>query len=167
MKRIGVIMFLLLIGEICLVAQNLCVNAAMDGCFDDSARDNFLAQHPGASCSPPPPVGCYRICSFVALSCSATPQPPAGAVQETTPTCSGCIAGKPIDLATGNTYIEQNDISVPGLGGGLHLYRKWNSLWPASQAAFASGYFGSNWRSNFEERVFVGSDGTMKYSRSD
>jgi YD repeat-containing protein len=29
------------------------------------------------------------------------------------------------------------------------------------------GLFGPNWRSNFEERVFVGSDGYMKYSRGD
>lgn len=68
---------------------------------------------------------------------------------------------------TGNTYISQNDLTIPGIGGGLKLMRSWNSLWPTSQLAFSAGLFGNNWRSNYEERVFLGNDGTMKYSRSD
>jgi YD repeat-containing protein len=76
-------------------------------------------------------------------------------------------AGGPIYLATGNTYIEQKDIRVPGLGDGLNLVRRWNSIWPASQSALQIGLFGPNWRSTYEEKVFVGSDNYIKYSRSD
>ncbi|HVP51613.1 MAG TPA: DUF6531 domain-containing protein [Terriglobales bacterium] len=78
------------------------------------------------------------------------------------PTCGG-----PIKLASGNTYIQQTDIRIPGLGGGLTLTRTWNSAWPSTQAALKSGRFGLNWRSTYEERVFSGSDGTTKYSRED
>jgi YD repeat-containing protein len=70
-------------------------------------------------------------------------------------------------LDTGNTFITETDVSVPGLGGGLNLTRRWNSLWPTDQAAYSIGLFGPNWRSTYEERVYVGSDYYIKYSRSD
>ena len=76
-------------------------------------------------------------------------------------------AGKPICLATGDTYIEQTDVRLPGLGGGLALRRTWNSIWPASQVAMQIGIFGPNWRSTFEERVYLGSGNYMKYARGD
>src|ERR1700674_5514521 len=56
-------------------------------------------------------------------------------------------AGNPISLATGNTFIEQKDIRIPGLAGGLNLFRRWNSIRPASQSALQTGLFGPNWRS--------------------
>ncbi|HEX6467262.1 MAG TPA: DUF6531 domain-containing protein, partial [Terriglobales bacterium] len=65
------------------------------------------------------------------------------------------------------TFIIQNDFTLPGLGGGLSLARTWNSTWPLTQTAFKTGLFGPNWRSTYEERVFLGSDNYMKYSRSD
>lgn len=97
------------------------------------------------------------------------PVPPPNGSQETgsCPTCPGTVAGKPINLANGNVYIQQNDIKVPGLGNGLTLARTWNSIWPSSQAASNVGIFGPNWRSTYEERVFLGEDGTVKYARSD
>ena len=76
-------------------------------------------------------------------------------------------AGSPISLASGNTYIQQTDIRLPGLSNGLGLIRTWNSMWPSTQSAFEVGIFGPNWRSNFEERVFVGSDNYVKYARGD
>jgi hypothetical protein len=47
---------------------------------------------------------------------------------------SGCegTCGLPINLRTGNTYIGQQDYSLPGLSGGLGLTRTWNSMWPLS-----------------------------------
>jgi YD repeat-containing protein len=77
------------------------------------------------------------------------------------------VGGFPISLSTGNTYISQVDVQLPGLGGGLSLTRTWNSLWPLSQAASSVGIFGPNWRSTYEERVFLGSDSYIKYARSD
>jgi len=40
-------------------------------------------------------------------------------------------------------------------------------MWPSTQSAFQVGLFGPNWRSTYEERVFVGSDNYIKYARSD
>jgi YD repeat-containing protein len=77
------------------------------------------------------------------------------------------IAGSPISLSSGNTFIVQADVKLPGLGGGLNLVRTWNSMWPATQNAFKVGMFGPNWRSTFEERVFVGADMYYKYARAD
>ena len=91
--------------------------------------------------------------------------PPAHADIETCPHCPS--AGKPISLPTGTTYIEQTDVRIPGLANGLNLVRTWISIWPASQAASQIGWFGPNWRSNFEERIFMGGDGYTKYARGD
>jgi YD repeat-containing protein len=84
------------------------------------------------------------------------------------PTCGQNVpvAGLPINLTNGNTYIQQTDVSLPGLGGGLNLNRTWSSIWPSSQGLSPVGLFGPNWRSNFEESVFMGSAG-MQYARGD
>lgn len=84
--------------------------------------------------------------------------------------CLTCMTGKvgqPIDLATGNTYIIEQDVSIPGLGGGLQLTRTWNSLFPAVQNTYPT-MFGNNWRSNYEERlIFNSPDFFLKYARGD
>ena len=92
---------------------------------------------------------------------------PPDAASETCLACALAAAGLPIDLTSGNTYIVQSDVKLPGLSGGLALLRTWNSLWPPTQSALQIGLFGPNWRSTFEERVFLGSDNYMKYGRSD
>jgi YD repeat-containing protein len=81
------------------------------------------------------------------------------------PTCGKGVAkaADPINLTNGNTYIQQTDVRIPGLGGGLSLQRTWNSIWPASQSAFQTGMFGPNWRSTFEERVFIGTGNYSSY----
>lgn len=89
----------------------------------------------------------YPLCSKHCASCSA----PAG--------------GKPICLATGNTYISENDLRVPGLGNGLTLTRTWNSLLRPSLSNV--GMFGPNWRSTYEERIYVDDDSTIAYARGD
>jgi YD repeat-containing protein len=104
-------------------------------------------------------------CTYRNSSCA-----PAAAAGETG--CAGCgkgqpVASSPISLANGNTYIEQNDIRIPGLGNGLILVRTWNSRWPSTQMASQVGSFGPNWRSTYEERVFLGDDGYVRYARSD
>ncbi len=125
----------------------VCIPALPPGAFDC---------HPGAPWE--------TICSVITNQC-----PPAVAAEETCPTCAKGkpTAGAPISLATGNTYIEQADVRIPGLSGGLTLVRTWNSKWPSTQNAFRVGLFGPNWRSNFEERIFVGDDHYTKYSRGD
>ena len=49
----------------------------------------------------------------------------------------------------------------------MSLARTWNSAWPASQSTFQVGIFGPNWRSTYEERILMGLDNYIKYSRSD
>jgi len=102
------------------------------------------------------------ICSYYPASCT-----PAAGAGETCPTCGSPTASTPISLASGNTYIDEADIRIPGLNGGLSLVRTWNSVWPATQTASQIGLFGPNWRSTYEERIFVGSDNYVKYARSD
>lgn len=121
------------------------------------------------TCIPPLPPGAYDCiwspswtwtCKIPKNGCA----PAAGPI-ETCPRCPS--AGSPISLATGNTWIEEADVRIPGLSGGLTLVRTWNSIWPSTQASSQVGLFGPNWRSNFEERVFLGSDNYMKYARAD
>lgn len=101
------------------------------------------------------------IISAMTTLCVPSPECPCSA---TTPVPQG---GKPIFFGNGDTVIEDTDISLPGLGGGLTLHRAWNSVWPANEAATSVGIFGPNWRSTYEERFFLSSDGYLKYSRGD
>lgn len=130
-------------------------------------------------CGDPPIPGATCFVEITYISICIVPSPacaPAAAHEEACTT--GCnsarsaqtstpVAGRPINLGTGNTYIGQSDLKIPGLGGGLRLVRTWNSKWPSGESAFQVGMFGPNWRSTYEERVFLGSDNYMKYSRSD
>jgi YD repeat-containing protein len=85
------------------------------------------------------------------------------------PECPTCNAhgGGPIDFASGDTYITQSDLRIPGLGGGITMSRTWNSVWPTTESGVRTGLFGPNWRSTYEERVSAGGDGYVKYSRGD
>jgi YD repeat-containing protein len=74
--------------------------------------------------------------------------------------------GKPINLTSGNTYVQQMDVKLPGLGNSLTLKRTWNSIWPSMISAYRSGMFGANWRSTYEERVFQ-SGSYMVYLQGD
>jgi YD repeat-containing protein len=122
---------------------------------------------PGATCVTE--ITILSICTAPSPACPAAAQP-----YEACPDCAArgagqqdpAKAGSPINLATGNTFIRQRDFAVPGLGGGLTLIRTWNSKWPSTQTASHVGMFGPNWRSTYEERVFLGSDNYMKYARS-
>jgi YD repeat-containing protein len=118
----------------------------------------------------------YQTYSFGSYTCVFYSCPPKAAKEETRDgdTCPYCSssgtrpnASKPISLVTGDTYIAQTDVRIPGLSNGLTLARTWNSMWPSTQTAFQTGLFGPNWRSTYEERVFMGSDSYVKYARSD
>jgi YD repeat-containing protein len=84
--------------------------------------------------------------------------------------CWDCLLGTPsgggpINLATGDVFITQSDLSIPGLGGGLSLSRTWHSQFPFGEYVPTSGMFGGNWRSNYEESIFVGDNGLVAYVR--
>jgi YD repeat-containing protein len=90
---------------------------------------------------------------------------PPAAAKETHQKCPNC--SQPVSLADGDVFVEQTDVSIPGLAGGLSLKRTWNSVWPSTQILYQVGLFGLSWKSNFEERIFVGSDTYIKYMRGD
>lgn len=115
---------------------------------------------------PPPPPGasCYKgeSHSYFTSCTVASSQCPA--------ICWDCLFGTPkaaapINLATGDTFITQSDLSIPGLGGGLSLSRTWHSMFPFGESVPASGMFGANWRSTYEESIFVDAYGLVKYLR--
>lgn len=83
------------------------------------------------------------------------------------PQCHCNTGGKPIAFATGETFIEQTDVKIPGLGGGLSLVRTWDSIWPGSLSSFRSGIFGPNWRSTYEQRIVFATDSYLKYILED
>jgi hypothetical protein len=53
---------------------------------------------------------------------STTQEPPYQNPDTRCPTCEA-QAGHPINLANGNTWITEQDYSIPGLGGGVALTR--------------------------------------------
>jgi len=86
---------------------------------------------------------------------NGTPELPCGSCRQAPPP----TAGQPIDLMTGNTFIQRNDYSLPGLGGGITLSRTWNSQWSSTNPIAVAGMFGDSWRSIYEERIQTTSSG--------
>ena len=108
-----------------------------------------------SGCIPTPPPSAYncqyngpwaQVCQYLTVFCA-----PAAAPSETGPCPGGCptgggaggaggggaptkaSAGNPISLVTGNTFIVETDVRIPGLSSGLTLSRTWNSKWPPTQ----------------------------------
>lgn len=83
--------------------------------------------------------------------------------------CKNCEVnvGGPINTTNGNTWIQQADYSLPGLGGGIVVARTWNSLWQSSSPITQAGMFGDSWRSTYEEQLQVLNGGAVQYWRSD
>jgi YD repeat-containing protein len=168
MRRIVIVVFALTVGLFAFA-----VNASAQNSQSCVLEFQFCGL-----CGDPPIPGATCFVEITILSICVVPSaacPPAAAVQETCPTCNTehsnqpppAFGSVPVNLATGNTYIQQSDLRVPGLGGGLTLIRTWNSRWPPHQSASQVGLFGANWRSTYEELVFLGGDNYMKYLRSD
>lgn len=95
-------------------------------------------------------------CVYVSTNCAPPPV--------WCPTCGRyvSVAGSPINLTNGNTYIQENDVRVPGLGGGLALQRTWNSL-PMPGSTPQAGMFGLQWTSTYEELIVNGSGDAANY----
>src|SRR5882672_1700855 len=159
------LLFMLFVGGLFYCASSAPVHGQTSGCTAPWYCSVYSLWN--VQCIPEPPQGVFNcqnigpwafVCGYVTTLCS----PPAIEC----PDCGG-TAGKPISLASGNTYITESDVRIPGLSSGLTLSRTWNSIWPLTQASFSVGLFGPNWRSTYEERIFVGSDHYVKYSRND
>jgi YD repeat-containing protein len=137
---------------VCVFLMSLVVTS-----FAQSTPCTFIANVP----QPPPGQNCYFV-EFLGYYCAFYSCPPPDP-----PPCKECSASSPIDLLTGNTWIDETDVKIPGLGGGLSLMRTWNSKWPALQTSNQVGLFGHNWRSTYEERIFRDSNNYIRYLRSD
>jgi YD repeat-containing protein len=166
MRRIFGTLFLFLILQCALSGM---ASAQISGCYI-SAESCISDLGFTIITSPPVPVSTPTITTgpgCAAWSARNYLCSPAAAPAEVCTSCCGAECGKPITLSTGNTYITQRDLSIPGLGGGLSLSRTWNSMLPSIQSSFA-GMFGMNWRSNYEERlILVSSDGYLKRAMGD
>jgi hypothetical protein len=150
----------LIVFAIITCGSGISASAQVDPCkwWATGVVQPFPAGYSSATCF-------YAIYSFNSYACYSYSCPPPAAKIETCPTCPH--GGSPISLVSGNTFIEENDVNVPGLSNGLKLTRIWISKWPSTQTAFQTGLFGLNWRSTYEERIFMGSDNYVKYARSD
>jgi YD repeat-containing protein len=113
-----------------------------------------------ASCIPVLPAGAYDCAPVGGFTSECV-------VNTCVPPCPECDAqsSKPVHLATGDTYITQTDVRIPGLGGGLALSRSWHSIPFSSRSTL--GMFGPNWTSSFEENVFVDTGNVVTYLRGD
>jgi YD repeat-containing protein len=82
---------------------------------------------------------------------------------------SGCegTCGLPINLRSGDTWIENQDYALPGLGGGITVKRTWNSMWSSTSPPNQVGMFGDSWISNYEEAIQVVPNSQAKYWRAD
>ena len=152
MRKIAIIAFAIFVFQ---AVTSRSVKAQVNPCTQSQTSIVFLA---GCVCGPFEPF-------LFACTCPSNKCGPSASSNEVKGhSDSGSC---PVCLADGNTYIEQSDLHIPGLGGGLSLVRTWNSRWPSTQTATQVGLFGPNWRSTYEERIFVGNDGYVKYARAD
>jgi YD repeat-containing protein len=155
---ISIFMFIVLTAN----GQDSCVNAPPQPSqcythFTWATGETFWPRNAQCTCVAEP--GGYQDCWVTNAECAPAPA-------QKCPWCGGA----PIDFASGDTYVTQTDIKIPGLGGGLTLQRTWNSLSPENPPSFGVGpngtlpvgMFGPGWTSNFEENVWIGSDGYMK-----
>jgi RHS repeat-associated protein len=67
--------------------------------------------------------------------------------------CVKCVAGDPVNAATGNFFESYRDFAIAGLGLGLGLERTYNTL--AATAAPAPGPFGYGWSASYYESLQV------------
>ena len=164
--KLSIVICVLLVSGQLADGQVSCVNAAPQPsrCYSSFAWQTGETGWPrNAQCTCVPEPSGYQNCWVKNTQCAPAP--------------SGehcCNGGEPIDFASGDVYLTEVDIRTPGLGGGLTLERTWNSIWPQGNGMPMSGLspmwnvpigmFGPGWISNFEENIFVGTDGYMKQS---
>ncbi len=69
---------------------------------------------------------------------------------------------EPVNLNTGNFYMDQTDISISDLNGEFAINRSYNS-----KSAAVNSVFGRGWQFDFAEQLSKRSDGTIAYRRGD
>lgn len=69
---------------------------------------------------------------------------------------------EPVNLNTGNFYMDQTDISISDLNGEFAINRSYSS-----KGASANSMFGRGWQFDYAEQLIKRSDGTIAYRRGD
>ncbi|WP_421448564.1 DNRLRE domain-containing protein [Streptococcus suis] len=69
---------------------------------------------------------------------------------------------EPINLNTGNFYLERTDVSISDLGGDFAIVRNYNS-----KAAGINSLFGRGWSFAFNEQLSLDDEGNINYLRTD
>lgn len=64
--------------------------------------------------------------------------------------------GRPVDVTSGNTYLEQTDYQLPAAGQSISIARTYNSI------STNTGMFGRGWTSNYDELVIADSTGLLQ-----
>jgi YD repeat-containing protein len=145
---------------LCGIAGSLWAQVYPAGCITSVQCQSSNQEY--AACAPPLPPGVFNcssfgwseICSVETDQCPAICQ----TCQEHTPYTTDLI-----NLASGDTFITESDLSIPGLGSGLSLSRTWHSEYPFAESVPTTGMFGGNWRSTYEELIYVDPGGLVKY----
>jgi RHS repeat-associated protein len=75
---------------------------------------------------------------------------------------TGCVAGDPVDCASGDFWQTFTDVSIAGRGPGLKLTRTYNSL-----NADKAGIFGYGWSSSLDQHLTFTEDGTIVITLDD
>lgn len=69
---------------------------------------------------------------------------------------------EPINLNTGNFYLDRTDVSIPGLTSDFEITRSYNS-----KGADFNSLFGRGWSFDFNEQVTSDEKGNLYYTRTD
>ena len=69
---------------------------------------------------------------------------------------------EPINLNTGNFYMDQTDVSMNEFGGTFTINRSYNSL-----SANRNSMFGRGWSFSFDQGIYLAKGGEIIYSRGD
>jgi RHS repeat-associated protein len=75
---------------------------------------------------------------------------------------TGCVAGDPVNCASGDFWQTFTDITVPGRGPDLTLARTYNAV-----NAETKGIFGYGWSSSLDQHLTITEDGTIVVTLDD
>ena len=77
--------------------------------------------------------------------------------------CDNCNkrVGSPVNITTGNMYLQQADYQLPSVGFGLSVARTYNSSSPAV------GLFGRGWSSEYDQSILAYDSSSLRFNQSD
>src|SRR5216684_3608287 len=106
----------------------------------------------------------YAICDDLQVCSQATVTlyVVAGGEQDGVCSCPSCVAvGKPVNVTSGNMYLQQSDYSLPSVGPAINVTRTFNS---DSQS---TGIFGRGWSTAYDESITVYDSNLVRLDQAD